>query len=111
MFGSNTALLQWGRACEDADRVCVIVVVVVEQKLLQWGRACEDADRQDWDVTSRPWALLQWGRACEDADRWNVQPKTTDRTSFNGAAPVRTRIVFTVTEAHIRDGASMGPRL
>ena len=44
-IASATAGLQWGRACEDADRESSENVVSCHF-LLQWGRACEDADSQ-----------------------------------------------------------------
>ena len=85
-------LLQWGRACEDADSASSLGVCLA-MTTLQWGRACEDADsRGDWEAA---WGAiqLQWGRACEDADRRSAMPLPPVPECFNGAAPVRTRIV------------------
>ena len=43
---------------------------------LQWGRACEDADRFRRGGRAFRWVKLQWGRACEDAD--SLQPHQRD---------------------------------
>ena len=116
MKSTGLKRLQWGRACEDADRMksplsrlsesfCFNGAAPVRTRIearraldldvddvLQWGRACEDADSTAstcWPTYS---AALQWGRACEDADRRKSRLRRTGLHGFNGAAPVRTRI-------------------
>ena len=68
VMGASPAALQWGRACEDADRMMVSTLIWLASSL-QWGRACEDADSTRSIVPRPPPTSLQWGRACEDADR------------------------------------------